>query len=111
MPNIVPASVPVGDYWWSRSVTLVDDLAQLRGPASGIVRLPVMLDWTPRGDYDLSDEEDQRALYEVALRECHDESELGQHLNEALLRQLWGALHLPPPVREAWETPHPSLIG
>lgn len=111
MSRRIAANAPAGDYWASRPITVADDLARLRGPASGKVSLPLVLDWTPHGDYDLDDEQDRCSMDQVVLREASEESQLEEYLNETLLRQLWSTIFLPRLIREEWETQHPSLIG
>lgn len=104
-------NTPVLDRTASRPVVVADDLARLHGPSTGVVELPITLDWTPRGGYDLADLADARSLYEVVLREARSEGDLEEHLNAELLVQLWTSLTLPRVVREFWEAEHPSLVG
>lgn len=111
MSRRIAAGAAPGDYWSSRPITVADDLTRLRGPESGIVQLPLALDWTPRGRYDLDDEEARRSMHQVVLREARDEAQLEQYLNETLLREIWVSLFLPKLVREEWEAQHPSLAG
>jgi|SRR4051794_36382488 hypothetical protein len=95
----------------SRPVVVVDDLAKLHGPATGVVSLPIMLNWTPRTEFNLASEAAQRSLYQVVLREAHNEDEIERYLNADLLRRLWGTLILPRAVREFWEARYPALAG
>ena len=104
-------NTPVLDRTASRPVVVADDLARLHGPSTGLVELPITLDWTPRGAYDLADPADARSLYEVVLREARSESDLEEHLNARLLVRLWASLTLPRVVRDFWEAQHPSLVG
>ena len=90
-------------------VCVVEDLADLRGPTSGQVTLPIRLDWSPRPTYDLDDPLDARSMYETVLREAFHESDLTDFLNIALLKQLWAGLVIPVKVRTAWEQVHPEL--
>lgn len=102
-------NAPVQDRTVSRPIVVVDDLKRLQGPSSGVVALPITLDWTPRRRYDLASETAQRSLYQVVLREAHSEDGIETYLNADLLRRLWGALTLPRAVREFWEAQHPIL--
>jgi hypothetical protein len=104
-------NTPVLDRTASRPVVVVDDLARLHGPSSGVVTLPITLNWTPRTRYDLGTETAARSLYQVVLREAHTEAELETYLNPDLLRRLWPSLTLPKAVREFWEAAHPTLAG
>jgi hypothetical protein len=95
----------------SRPVVVVDDLTRLHGPSSGVVMLPITLNWTPRTRYDLASEAARRSLYQVVLREALEQTELEEYLDARLLHQLWGSLTLPRPVRDAWEQQHPALAA
>jgi hypothetical protein len=95
----------------SRPVVVVDDLTRLHGPGTGVVSLPITLNWTPRARYDLTSDAAQRSLYQLVLREARSEGEIETYLNADLLRRLWRSLTLPRAVREFWEAQHPSLAG
>jgi hypothetical protein len=104
-------NAPVLDRTVSRPVVVVDDLTRLHGPSTGMVTLPITLNWTPRRRYDLASETARRSLYQVVLREAHTEDEIETYLNADLLRRLWGSLTLPRAVREFWQAQHPILAG
>lgn len=104
-------NAPVLDRTASRPVIVVDDLTRLHGPASGVVTLPITLNWTPRTRFDLATETASRSLYQVVLREAHTEDEIETFLNADLLRRLWTSLTLPRGVREFWEATHPTLAS
>jgi hypothetical protein len=104
-------NTPVLDRTASRPVVVVDDLARLHGPATGVVTLPITLNWTPRTRYDLANETAARSLYQMVLREAHSEDEIETYINADLLHRLWSSLTLPRAVREFWETQHPTLAS
>jgi hypothetical protein len=104
-------NAPVLDRTTSRPVVVVDDLTRLHGPSSGVVTLPITLNWTPRTRYDLGTETAARSLYQVVLREAHTETEIETYLNAGLLRRFWPSLTLPRAVREFWEATHPILAS
>jgi hypothetical protein len=104
-------NAPVLDRTASRPVVVVDDLTRLHGPSSGVVTLPITLNWTPRTRYDLAIETAARSLYQVVLREAHTEAEIETYLNADLLHRLWASLTLPGAVREFWEATHPTLAS
>ena len=96
-----------GPSWggWRRPVALPDDLAELRGPLSGIVRLPLLVYASGQGparSFDLSSEAERIELYEIVLTDgtaddvCH-------YVNREELLRLWPRLWLPPHVRQVWE--------
>jgi hypothetical protein len=93
-----------------RRVLVVRDLADLRGPASGEVMLPLRLFWSPPGRvFDLDDPFMLRSMYQVVLGEAIRAEELTGYLNGDLLLAVWRDLYLPKGVRRAWEELHPAL--
>lgn len=93
----------------TKPVVVVDDLSQMHGPSTGVVTLPVHLDWTPSSTYDLSVPARVRTLYATALREATSDEQLAEYLNADLLRRHWAELRLGPFVRKTWEQAHPEL--
>ena len=89
---------------------VVRDLADLRGPASGPVVLPLRLYWSPAGRvFDLDDPFMLRSMYQVVLSEAIRAEELTGYLNRDMLLAIWPDLYLPKGVRRAWEERHPAL--
>jgi hypothetical protein len=105
---------PVSHRYQHRPVLVAADLRMLRGPASGIVTLPLSLHWS--GDdsaaaFDLDDPRQRPSLYTTVLREAGEPDDLQTWLNGDLLIDLWPRLVLPRAVRAAWEEQHPVLFG
>ena len=93
-----------------RRVLVIRDLADLQGPASGTVTLPLRLYWSPAGRvFDLDDPFLLRSMYQVVLREAIRAEELTGYLNRDMLLAVWRDLYLPKGVRRAWEERHPVL--
>jgi hypothetical protein len=95
-----------------RRVLVIGDLADLRGPATGRVTLPLRLFWSSRGtatEFDLARPAIARSMYENVLREASHRDELAAYLNPDLLVAFWPDLALPRDVRQAWEAAHPAL--
>src|SRR5581483_6619360 len=93
-----------------RRVLVVKDLADLRGPAIGMVTLPLRLYWSPPGRvWDLDDPFMLRSMYQVVLGEAIRAGELTGYLNRDRLVAVWRDLYLPKGVRRAWEERHPLL--
>jgi hypothetical protein len=93
-----------------RRVLVIRDLADLRGPASGTVTLPLRLFWSPPGRvFDLDDPFMLRSMYQIVLGEAIRAGELTAYLNGDLLLAVWRDLYLPKGVRRAWEERHPAL--
>lgn len=78
-------------------------LADLTGPTSGTVELPVTIDWGPKRSYDLSRDADRRIVYERVLREAASTDELCRYVNGRALVTVWSRLWLPKRVRQRWE--------
>lgn len=93
----------------TRPVYVIDDLADLHGPTSDLVTLPIHIDWTPASTYDLSNPTRLRSMYAVVLRGAGSEAEVAEWLDPRLLLQHWAELNLPTFVRDTWEAVHPTL--
>lgn len=93
-----------------RRALVAADLEDLRGPAEGMVTLPLRLFWSVPGHaFDLNDPDSLRWYYETVLREASRPDDLARYLDRATLARLWPALFLPRGVRQAWEERHPAL--
>ncbi|HEY3732767.1 MAG TPA: hypothetical protein VGL63_02520 [Streptosporangiaceae bacterium] len=92
-----------------REVLVAADLAELRGPVSGTVELPLWLFWYPDRTFDLDEPGMLPWMYQVVLREASSCGDLSSYLNGAMLVTLWPDLFLPGGVRQAWEDRHPVL--
>jgi DNA invertase Pin-like site-specific DNA recombinase len=93
-----------------RRALVIDDLADLRGPVTGSVKLPLRLFWSlPDHRFDLDDPDMRRWYYQTVLREASRAEDLSTYLDGATLASLWPGLFLPKGVRRAWEERHPSL--
>jgi hypothetical protein len=93
-----------------RRAIVILDLADLRGPVSGKVELPLRLFWSSPGhQFDLANSEMLRWLYQTVLREASRPEDLTSYLDRDTLVALWPQLHLPQGVRQAWEEKHPTL--
>jgi len=92
-----------------RRALVIDDLADLRGPTSGAVDLPVRLFWYPNRTFNLAEPGIMRWLYQIVLREASRPDDLTSYLDGDTLVALWPDLRLPKGVQRAWEEQHPSL--
>lgn len=88
-----------------------ESLAELTGPIAGVVELPLRLDWSEQGRYDLSDERQRNLMYERVIRESMRVEDLRTYLHGPTLRRVWGQLWLPRKVRGMWESRFRSLAG
>jgi hypothetical protein len=92
-----------------RPVLVAGDLAELRGPVSGIAELPIWLFWCPDRTFDLDQPGMLRWMYQNVLREAVRAPDLTTYLNGGKLAEVWPELVLPREVRQAWEGRHPVL--
>jgi hypothetical protein len=93
-----------------RPVVVAVSLADLCGPASGLVELPQRLFWSGPGRvFDLADEDQALEMYEAVFDAARSETDLAEYFNAGLLTRLWPELALAPRVRRAWEAAHPLL--
>lgn len=86
------------------------DLAELRGPTSGVVELPHRMFWQPDRHVNLDNPALLRWMYETVLREAVALEELRTWLDGSTLLRVWPDLYLPPWVRQAWMAAHPDLV-
>ncbi|MBT2515655.1 hypothetical protein [Arthrobacter sp. ISL-30] len=86
-----------------------DTLDDLHGPASGIVELPIHLDWGPNSRYLVDDDGSCSALYQLTLQNSGSIEEICGILNADRLTELWPSLRLPDRCRQAWEEAFPQL--
>jgi hypothetical protein len=93
-----------------RRVLVALDLADLQGPVTGTVELPLRLFWSgTERTFDLSDPDIRRWIYETILQNATRSDDLTTLLDGTTLVALWPQLFLPKGVRRAWEDEHPVL--
>ena len=85
-----PAKIPEG---------LLD---RSRPKASGVVRLPEHVAWSPPFEYDLADHRQRLDAYAVVMTEGRDEDVLW-FIDVDEVVAMWGELHLSPHIRAPWE--------
>ena len=98
-------------YEDGRPYTVPDSLEELTGPTMGVVELPLRLDWSEQGRYDLSDERQRNLMYERVIRESMRVEDLRTYLHGPTLRRVWSQLWLPRKVRVLWESRFRALAG
>jgi hypothetical protein len=90
---------------WRRPVAVVANLEDLRGPLTGVVRLPLHVYASGQGParrFDMSNETERIELYEIVLTDGAAE-DVCRYVNREELLRLWPRLWLPPHVRQVWE--------
>jgi hypothetical protein len=92
-----------------RDALVVADLADLCGPTTGTVELPLRLFWYPDRTFDLGERGMLEWVYQTVLREAARPEDLATYLDGDTLVALWPDLALPKGVRRAWEDQHPVL--
>lgn len=109
-----PCSVTLVDvtgsaYAENRPYLLPETLGELTGPVSGIVVLPLRLDWTERAEFHLDDPAERNVMYERVIREATRIDDLRDYVNGTVLREAWRQMFLPSRVRLIWEQRFPIL--
>jgi hypothetical protein len=66
--------------------------------------LPLRLDWSEQGRYDLTDPRQRNLMYERVVRESMRVDDLRAYLHGPTLRRVWRQLWLPRKVRTLWES-------
>lgn len=93
-----------------RRVLVAVDLADLHGPVTGTVELPLRLFWSgAERTFDVSNPGTRQWLYETVLQEASRPEDLTGFLDGPALVALWPRLFVPDGVRRAWEDEHPEL--
>jgi hypothetical protein len=93
-----------------RRVLVALNLADLRGPVTGPVELPLRLFWSGTGrTFDLGDRGTRQWVYETVLQEASRAEDLTAFLDGGTLIAVWPQLFVPKGVRQAWEEAHPVL--
>ncbi|MFF4805547.1 hypothetical protein ACFY1U_45405 [Streptomyces sp. NPDC001351] len=98
--------------WAHVAERLPAHLAELSGPTSGTVELPLHLAWSGLRHFDISDEKLLLGLYRIVLTNGLREDLTG-YLNADLLVRHWPRLRiaLGKPVRTCWEQRFPELAA
>jgi hypothetical protein len=96
-------------YAENRPYLLPETLAELAGPVTGVIQLPLRLDWSERTEFHLDDPAERNVMYERVIREAMRVEDLRSYLNAGVLRHVWGRLFLPARVRRSWEDRFPDL--
>ena len=84
-------------------------LDDLRGPASGVVDLPVRLYWSGSRRFDLADPHQAADLCEAVLDTAATSGDITGWLNAGLLIRAWPVLGMSRAKRDAWESRFPVL--
>jgi hypothetical protein len=87
---------------WRRPVSLPADLAEFRGPLTGVVRLPLGVYASGQGParrFDMTNEAERIEVYEIALTDG-TAGDVCRYVNREELLRLWPRLWLPPHVRQ-----------
>jgi hypothetical protein len=97
-------------------VLVPGSLAELKGPKSGVVELPITLYWSGRDPkFNLDDHYEAIRMYLAVLDAARSVDDLATYLNGDILAGLWPDLHLTRAVRAPWEARfkelHPSAAA
>ena len=92
-----------------RPAVVPGSLDDLRGPASGVVELPVRLYWSGSRRFDLADPHQAADLCEAVLDTAATSGDITGWLNAGLLIRAWPVLGMSRAKRDAWESRFPVL--
>jgi hypothetical protein len=92
-----------------RPYVVPDTLDELTGPTTGVVELPLHLDWSEQGRYNLADPREVSVMYERVLREAQNIEDLRRFVHGPTLRTVWPRMFLPQRLRVMWEGRFPGL--
>jgi hypothetical protein len=98
-------------YGERKPYAVAERLDDLRGPTSGVIRLPITLDWSGSPEKDLDSPGVLASVYTTVLNESFTVEPLNTWLNRDRLIELWPSLYLPPKVRRLWEERFPDLAA
>jgi hypothetical protein len=90
--------------WSEYARRLPSSLEDLRGPAAGMIELPLHVAWSGRRIYDVGDSEQRLVLYALLLAEAQ-RADLERILHRESLVSMWPRLRrlLGPHARREWE--------
>ena len=90
--------------WDSYARRLPSSLEDLRGPAAGVIELPLHVAWSGRRVYDVGRENQRLVLYALLLAEAQRE-DLERFVHRESLVSIWPRLRrlLGPHARQEWE--------
>ncbi|WP_327352743.1 hypothetical protein [Streptomyces sp. NBC_01304] len=108
----VPVAEDLASYREKFRLRLPVSLDDLRGPAQGVIELPLHIVWSGMTSYDMSNPRQRMGLYRTVLHEGLRE-DLPRYLNHDLLLQLWPVLRklVGRTVRTVWEAAFPQLAS
>ncbi|MEV4439192.1 hypothetical protein AB0K09_09245 [Streptomyces sp. NPDC049577] len=91
---------------------LPDSLADLTGPAHGVVELPLHVAWSGLRRYDLDHPKLRMSMYRIVLAEGQHE-DLLRFLNRDVLMECWPVLRIlvERDLRDVWENAFPELTA
>jgi hypothetical protein len=92
-----------------RPVIVPASLGDLRGPAAGVVELPVRLYWSGSRQFDLADPHQAADLCEAVLDTAATAADITAYLNADVLASAWPVLGMSRAKRDAWESRFPVL--
>jgi hypothetical protein len=92
-----------------RPVVVPVSLDDLRGPASGVVELPVRLYWSGSRQFDLADPHQVAGMCEAVIDAAVTIDDVARYLNTDLLARVWPVLGMSRLKRDAWENRFPVL--
>ena len=97
-----PSRYPKARFGETKPYYAPETLDSLRGPDSGIIKLPQSVYWGPDRLFNLSHWSALREVYQMVLQEGSVE-DINDYLNRDVLLSIWSDLSLPPRVAHLWD--------
>jgi len=97
-----PSRYPKARFGETKPYYAPYSLDSLRGPDSGVIKLPQSVYWGPDRRFNLSHRSALREVYQMVLQEGTIE-DIIEYLDSSVLLSLWNDLMLPPRVTHLWE--------
>lgn len=85
-------------------------LADLGGPVTGVLELPLSVYWGPETVFDLADTDDVRSAYQAIVRDGRVVDQVALLACDVLVA-VWSGLRLPVRARALWEGRFPELAA
>jgi len=97
-----PSLYPKARFSETKPYYAPECLSDLRGPDSGIIKLPHSICWGLNRWFNLSRRSSLHQVYQTVLQEGKIE-DIIQYLDHTILLSIWSELILPPRVTHLWE--------
>lgn len=89
---------------------MINSLDELEGPVEGFITVPVVVSWTPKKEFDISNKASVKVLYRDIIANATNSHEL-KKINKDILLKIWKELRQDYRIKARWEAKFPELKG